>query len=63
LIKAQVLRFGYVQHIILDINGHAITIERDEEGHYRALAEPEKISDKNIDIELIKAVVEVLEGL
>jgi hypothetical protein len=28
-----------VQHIVLDINDTVITIERDEEGNYRALRE------------------------
>jgi hypothetical protein len=30
--KAHTVRFGYVHHIIVDVNGTNITIERDEEG-------------------------------
>lgn len=32
--KAHVVRVGYVNHIIVDLDGVQITIERDEEGNY-----------------------------
>jgi len=59
IFKAHVVRFGYVHHIVIDVNGTNITIERDEEGNYRALGDV----NSKMDIELIKAIVEVLEGL
>ena len=37
LFKAHVVRFGYVNHVVVDLGGTQITIERDEEGNYRAL--------------------------
>lgn len=37
--QAHVVRFGYVNHIIVDFDGVQITIERDEEGNYRALGD------------------------
>jgi hypothetical protein len=37
--QAHVVRFGYVNHIIVDLDGVEITIERDEEGNYRALGD------------------------
>jgi hypothetical protein len=35
--KAHTVRFGYVHHIVVDVNGIPVTIERDEEGNYRAI--------------------------
>ncbi len=61
--KAHVTRYGYIHHIIVDVNGTDITIERDEESNYRALVDPQKMNDNKIDIELLKAIVGVLEAL
>ncbi len=61
--KAHVIRYGYIHHIIVDVDGTNITIERDEEGNYRALVDPQKMNDNKIDIELLKAIVGVLEAL
>jgi hypothetical protein len=58
-LKAHVVRFGYVNHIVVDLSGTPITIERDEEGNYRALGDIEK----KVDPELIEAVVNVLQML
>jgi hypothetical protein len=58
-----VLRYGYVQHILVDVNGAQITIERDEENNFRALQIPENIDESKVDKELVKALVEVLEAL
>jgi hypothetical protein len=59
IFKAHTVKFGYVHHIVIDVNGTNITIERDEEGNYRALGDV----DSKVDVELVKAIVEVLEGL
>ena len=61
--KAHVVRFGYVNHIVVDLGGSQITIERDEEGSYRALGDTEKIEGPKVDVDLIKAVVSVLQSL
>ena len=37
--QAHVVRFGHFNHIIVDLDGVQITIERDEEGNYRALGD------------------------
>ncbi len=62
-LKARVVRFGYVNHIIVDLGGTQITIERDEEGNYRALGDAEKLQSTKVDTELIEAVVNVLQSL
>ncbi len=61
--KGRIMRFGYVSHIIVDINGEKVTIERDEEGNYRALGDADKIKQSKIDVELVEAVVSVLQSL
>ena len=60
---AHALRVGYVNHIIVDVHGTPITIERDEEGNYRALIAPEDANSHKLDLGLIKALVKVLESL
>ena len=62
-LKASVVRFGYVNHIVVDLGRTQITIERDEEGNYRALGDPEKMESSKVDVDLIKAVVTVLQSL
>ena len=61
--KAGVVRFGYINHVIVDLGGTQITIERDEEGNYRALGDSEKMESSRVDVNLIEAVVKVLESL
>lgn len=61
--KAHSVRFGYVNHILVDIKGTEITIERDENGNFRALGSTEKMKDGLVDLNLVKAMIEVLEKL
>ena len=62
-LKAHVVRVGYVNHIVFDLGGTQITIERDEEGNYRALCDAEKLKDSKVDVDLVKAVIIVLQSL
>ena len=61
--KAHTIRFGYVHHIVVDVNGTPVTIERDEEGSYRALVDAEKLETSRLDPGLIEALVSVLASL
>jgi hypothetical protein len=61
--KAHAVRFGYVHHIVVDVNGTPVTIERDEEGNYRALGELQEMHNNKMDIGLVKAIVDVLENI
>lgn len=63
LFKAYVTRYGYIQHIVVDINNTKVIIERDEEGNYRALVDEEKLRDSKVNLELVKAVIDVLAAL
>jgi hypothetical protein len=62
-LKARVVRFGYVNHIVVDLSGAQVTIERDEEGNYRALGDTEKMEGSKVDADLIKEVITVLQSL
>ena len=62
-LKARVVRFGYVNHIVVDLGGNQITIERDEECNYRALGDTKKMEGSKFDVDLIKAVITVLQSL
>jgi hypothetical protein len=62
-LKAHVVRFGYVHHIVVELSGTQVTIERDEEGTYRALGDVEKLKEYKVDVELVKEVITVLQLL
>ena len=47
--QAHVVRFGYVNHIIVDLDGVQTVIKRDEEGNHRALGDSEKIKDSKVE--------------
>ena len=49
--------------INLNLDGVQITIERDEEGNYRALGDSEKIKDSKVEVDLIQDIIRVLESL
>jgi hypothetical protein len=61
--KVHTVRFGYVHHIVVDVNGTPVTIERDEEGNYRAIDYSQEMRDNKIDVGLVKAIVGLLESL
>lgn len=58
-VKAHVARFSYINHIVVNLLGNPVTIERDEEGNYRALGDEEKLRNSKVDVELVKAVITV----
>jgi hypothetical protein len=57
------MRFDYIHHILVDLYGTQITIERDEENNYRALVAPELMQHGKVDTNLVQALVAVLESL
>jgi len=63
IFKAHTIRFGYVHHIFVDMNGTPVTIERDEEGSFRALVDAQTVDASKLDAGLIEALVSVLKGL
>ena len=35
--KARLLQLGYIHKIEIDVNGHQVFLEKDDEGNYRAV--------------------------
>ena len=53
---------GYTHKIAVNVNGTELLFEPDEERNYRAVVSEADINKKQIDIELIKLLVEELEA-
>ncbi|SEI37529.1 hypothetical protein SAMN04487995_0144 [Dyadobacter koreensis] len=59
----QLIISGYVHKIELDINGAKVLFEPDEERKYRALLSMQDLTDNQIEMGLIKAIVLRLDSL
>jgi hypothetical protein len=57
--------YGYVQKVMVDIDGLPVTFEPDEEGSYRALVSPELVNNKDnkLEVGLLQAIAQQLEEL
>ena len=57
--------FGYIQRIVVDIDGLMVSFETDEEGNYRALVSPEQVNSKDnkLEVGLLQAIAQKLEDL
>ncbi|WP_345951056.1 MULTISPECIES: hypothetical protein [unclassified Mucilaginibacter] len=62
---AEFRNYGYVQKVAVDLDGLIVFFEPDEEGSYRALINPEQLSDKNnkLEIGLLQAIALRLQAL
>lgn len=61
LFKAQLIQFGYSYRIEVDVNGVLVSFEKDDEGSWRALIQPEQVERNKIDRILLQSIVESLE--
>ena len=57
----QASRFSH--QFLVDMYGAEIHFEPDEERNYRAMIDPEALSGKKIDIELLQAIAEAIEAI
>jgi hypothetical protein len=62
-LAAQILRLGYVYKIRVLVNEVPVVFERDEEGEFRAVIDPETGQLDQMDIGLVQAISEVLVSL
>ena len=62
LFTSHLQQSGYTHKIMVNVYGTEIAFEPDEERNYRALIDPEK-TDKNINIDLLKAIAESIEQI
>lgn len=60
LFPAQLQQAGYTHRFRVDVYGQEVFYEPDEEGCYRALIDPEKLS-RQITVELLQAIAEAIE--
>lgn len=58
---AEVIRYGYVHRIKVIVDQQVIFLEKDEEGNYRAIADP--INTKELEKPLVQAIVTSVENL
>ena len=61
--SAQVVQAGYVIYILVDLYGINLKIERDDEGNYRALIDPEVLEAAKVDEAVVRSVLNVLTSL
>ena len=59
LFPAQLQQLGYVHRFAVDVYGQEVFFEPDEEQNYRAIVDPEEISQQ-ISIELLKAIADAI---
>ena len=58
---AEVIRYGYVHRIQVDVNGQIIFLEKDEEGSYRAIADSS--NKKELEKDLLQCIVSSVEEI
>ena len=61
LFPAEVIRYGYVHRIQIDVDGQIVFLEKDEEGNYRAIVN--NLNGKVQDKDLMQAIVVSVETL
>ena len=63
LLPAALLQFGYTHKFRVEVYGQQIVFEPDEERNYRAMLNPAQMESSKIDVELLQAVAEAIEGI
>ena len=58
---AEVIRYGYVHRILINVDGQLIYLEKDEEGNYRAIVDEK--NTKELDRVLVQAIVLSIEAI
>jgi len=61
LVPAQLMVTGYTHKFRVEVSGHEVFFEPDEERNYRAMLDP-SFSDARIDIEFLKAIAAGIEA-
>jgi hypothetical protein len=62
---AELRNFGYINRVVVDIDGLLVQFELDDESNYRALVSPEQVQSKDnkLEIGLLQAMAEKLAAL
>ncbi len=59
-LQAEVIRYGYIHRILINVDGQLLYLEKDEESKYRAIVDE---NTKELDIVLVQAIVLSVEAL
>lgn len=62
---AELRNFGYINRVVVDVDGLAVQFELDDEGNYRALVSHEQVQSKDnkLEIGLLQAMAEKLASM
>jgi hypothetical protein len=62
---AELRNFGYINRVLVDIDGLSVQFELDDESNYRALVSPEQVHNKDnkLEIGLLQAMAEKLAAM
>ena len=62
---AELRNFGYINRVLVDIDGLLVQFELDDESNYRALVSPEQIQSKDnpLEVGLLQAIAEKLAAM
>ena len=61
LYPAEVIRYGYVHRILINVDRQLLYLEKDEENNYRAIVDEK--NTKELDRELVQTIVLSVEAL
>lgn len=62
---AELRNFGYINRVVVDVDGLLVQFELDDESNYRALVSPEQVQSKDnkLEVGLLQAMAEKLEAM
>jgi len=62
---AELRNFGYINRVVVDVDGLLVQFELDDESNYRALVSPEQVQSKDnkLEVGLLQAMAEKLAAL
>lgn len=64
LFPARLRHLGYTHVFVVDVHGQEILFEPDEEQHYRAIIDAEKMEGRQlVDMELLKSIASTIEAV
>lgn len=62
LFPAQLQHTGYTHRFLVEVYGEEVFFEPDEERSYRALVDPEQLT-QTLNVDLLKAIAEAIESI
>jgi hypothetical protein len=62
---AELRNFGYINRVVVDVDGLMVQFELDDESNYRALVSPEQVQSKDnkLEVGLLQAMAQKLAAL